>query len=418
MNHVNHENQESQARNSDAADLPELQLRDGDPPVIDTLEDLQEFAAALAAGSGPVAIDAERASGYRYSMRAYLVQVRREGAGTALIDPVPLPDLSLLHAAIGEAEWILHAATQDLPCLAEVGMRPSRLFDTEVAGRILGRDRVSLAALVGSELGLTLHKGQGATDWSARPLTSAQLTYAALDVEALVELRAQLYQALVAADRWNIAQQEFDHLLGFQPRDKGPDPWRRLSGMHKLTTPQQWAIARELWLQRDELAEQTDTAPGRLIPDSAIVAAVLVNPTSVRQLMEADGFHGRAAGKYRRTWWEAIERARSIPKSDLPQRAPRSEGPPPPRSWADKDPVAAARLTAAREAVIAMSEDLSMAPELLISPDLLRKLCWEPPTDASEEGVRNFLTKGGAREWQVDLVTPALMVALRAGLES
>jgi len=415
---VSHEDTEAQAPILDLPHLPELQLRDGNPPVIDTIEHLQEYAAALEAGTGPVALDAERASGYRYSMRAYLVQIRREGAGIALIDPVPLPDLSILNAAIGDTEWILHAATQDLACLAEVGMRPRRLFDTEVAGRILGRDRVSLAALVGSELGLTLHKGQGATDWSARPLTAAQLTYAALDVEALVELRNALHQELVAADRWNIAQQEFDHLLGFQPRDKGPDPWRRLSGMHKLTSPRQWAIARELWLQRDQLAEQTDTAPGRLIPDSAIVAAVLAEPTSVRQLMEADGFHGRGAGKYRRQWWEAIERARSIPKSELPQRAPRSEGPPPPRSWADKDPAAAARLSAARAAVSSTSEDLSMAPELLLAPDLIRKLCWEPPTDASEAGVRRYLAAGGAREWQIDLCTPALVDALRAGLET
>ena len=415
---MSHEDTEAAAPIVEAPHLPELQLRDGNPPVIDTIEHLQEYAAALAAGTGPVALDAERASGYRYSMRAYLVQVRREGAGIALIDPVPLPDLSILDAAIGDTEWILHAATQDLACLAEVGMRPRRLFDTEVAGRILGRDRVSLAALVGSELGLTLHKGQGATDWSARPLTAAQLTYAALDVEALVELRNALHHELVAADRWNIAQQEFDHLLGFQPRDRGPDPWRRLSGMHKLTSPRQWAIARELWLQRDELAEQTDTAPGRLIPDSAIVAAVLAEPTSVRQLMEADGFHGRAAGKYRRQWWEAIERARDIPKSELPQRAPRSEGPPPPRSWADKDPAAAARLSVARAAVTSMSEDLSMAPELLLAPDLMRRLCWEPPTDASEAGVRRYLAAGGAREWQIDLCAPALVDALRAGLET
>ncbi len=412
------ENSRSRESDSSADDLPELQLRDGDPPVIDTIEDLREYAAALAAGTGPVALDAERASGYRYSMRAYLVQVRREGAGIALIDPVPLPDLKILDAAIGDAEWILHAATQDLPCLAEVGMRPRRLFDTEVAGRILGRDRVSLAALVGSELGLTLHKGQGATDWSTRPLSPAQLTYAALDVEPLVELRDVLHRELIAADRWNIAQQEFEHLLGFQPRDRGPEPWRRLSGMHKLTSPRQWAVARELWLARDDLAERTDTAPGRLIPDSAIVAAVLADPTSVRELMEADGFHGRGAGKYRRSWWEAIERARSLPKADLPQRAARSEGPPPPRSWADKDPVAANRLAIAREAVTALSEELSMAPELLLAPDLMRRLCWDPPSDADEAGVRRYLAAGGAREWQVDLCTPFLVNALRAGMES
>lgn len=74
---------------------------------------LAEVVAAFAAGTGPVAVDAERASGYRYGQRAYLVQLRREGAGSALIDPVGCPDLSGLGSALSGTEWILHAATQD-----------------------------------------------------------------------------------------------------------------------------------------------------------------------------------------------------------------------------------------------------------------------------------------------------------------
>ena len=143
----------------------------------------------IAAGEGPVAIDAERASGYRYGQRAYLVQVRREGAGTWLIDPVGCPDLTPLDEAIGAAEWILHAATQDLACLAEVGLRPRQLFDTELAARILGLPRVGLAAVVEHYLGLSLAKEHSAVDWSTRPLPEPWLRYAALDVEVLDELR-------------------------------------------------------------------------------------------------------------------------------------------------------------------------------------------------------------------------------------
>src|SRR5690606_40657624 len=91
---------------------------------------------AFRAGSGPVAVDAERASGYRYGQRAYLVQLRRTGAGSALIDPVACPDLSGLSEALSGAEMVLHAAHQDLPCLSELGFRPTSLFDRSEERRV------------------------------------------------------------------------------------------------------------------------------------------------------------------------------------------------------------------------------------------------------------------------------------------
>lgn len=112
--------------------LPLLELRDGLSDVVDTDPALAEVVEAFRAGTGPVAVDAERASGYRYSHRAYLVQLRREGSGSALVDPIPFGDLSSLGDAIVDAEWIIHAANQDLACLAEVGMVPRAVFDTEL----------------------------------------------------------------------------------------------------------------------------------------------------------------------------------------------------------------------------------------------------------------------------------------------
>ena len=151
---------------------------------------LADVAQKLAAGTGPVAVDAERASGFRYSQRAYLVQLRRAGAGTVLIDPIPLSsDLHELDPVLTGPEWVLHAASQDLPCLAEVGLAPTSLFDTELAGRLAGLPRVGLGPLVEQLLGLSLEKGHGAADWSRRPLPDDWLVYAALDVEVLAELR-------------------------------------------------------------------------------------------------------------------------------------------------------------------------------------------------------------------------------------
>ena len=152
---------------------------------------LPALERAQRGGIAGLALDAERASGYRYSQRAYLIQLRRAGAGTALIDPVPLPDLSCIQEATEGAEWILHAATQDLACLAEVGLHPSSLFDTELAGRLLGYPRVGLATLVETILGAGMKKEHSAVDWSTRPLPEPWLEYAALDVEVLLELREQ-----------------------------------------------------------------------------------------------------------------------------------------------------------------------------------------------------------------------------------
>ena len=180
---------------------PLLELRDGLTPVVDTEEALASTDEALRRGTGPVAIDAERASGYRYSARAYLVQIRREGSGTHLIDPIPFGDLSDVQEALGDAEWILHAATQDLPCLLELGLHPGTLFDTELAGRLLGYPRVGLATLVETIVGKRMRKEHSAVDWSVRPLPDPWLEYAALDVEVLLELREALGAELEATGK-------------------------------------------------------------------------------------------------------------------------------------------------------------------------------------------------------------------------
>ena len=386
--------------------------RDGVPAVIETPEALQAYCTSLAQGSGPVALDAERASGYRYDQRAYLVQVRRQGAGTALIDPIPFDDLLPLQEAIGDSEWILHAATQDLPCLAELGLRPTSLFDTELAGRLLGRERVSLAALTSSELDEVIEKGHGATDWSVRPLSEAQLRYAALDVELLIELRDAMEAALVEAGKAAIAAEEFDALLGFQPRERGDDEWRRTSGIHKVRKPRQLAAVRELWLARDEIARDRDIAVGRLLPDASLIVAAQSDVTSKGALRELSGFHGRGAHRYLSHWWDALHRARELPEAECPGPPPRPEGPPQARLWADRDPVAFARLTAARTSLATLAEELQLPVENLMTPDTVRRLCWSPPDPLTDSEVTAFLEAQGARRWQIDACRSVLMAAL------
>ena len=393
-------------------DQPPLEPRDGVPDVITTIAGLEEYAGRLAAGTGPLALDAERASGYKYSQRAYLVQLRREGAGTALIDPIYLPDLSVIQAATEGVEWILHAATQDLACLAEIGLRPSVLFDTELAGRLLGREKVGLAALVAAELGEVLEKGHGSADWSLRPLTSNQLRYAALDVELLVELRDRMHAELEAAGKLAWAHEEFASLVHFTPRPRGDDAWRRTSGIHRLRKSRNLAVVRALWIARDDAARRSDIAQGRILPDAAIVAAAAALPTSREALGALREFSGRGQQRRLAGWWAAVSQAMAMPEDELPDASPPPVGPPPPRNWPERNPEGFARLEAAKDAIGAILARIDMPAENLLTPDLLRRLCWEPPVPASQAGVEEFLRAGGAREWQVALTAEVLTDAL------
>jgi len=381
------------------------------PAVITTHQALLEYADKLALGTGPLALDAERASGYTYSQRAYLIQMRREGAGTALVDPISCPDLSPIAEASVGVEWILHAATQDLECLREVGLSPDSLFDTELAGRILGCDRVGLGPLIESELGLYLEKGHGAADWSARPLSPAMLRYAALDVELLVELRNSLEESLREANKLEFAHQEFTALLSWKPREHTGEAWRRTSGVHGVKNPRARAVVRELWITRDDIARRRDVAPGRLIPDRAIIAAALSNPADV--LLKVKDFHGRGAVRYERQWKSALERARSLPESELPGPPPKSDGLPSPKSWIDKNPAAFARLEVVRGSLAEVSELLSIPVENLMTPDLVRRASWMDPVE-DESSYRDLFTGGGARDWQCEIVVPIVFAARHA----
>ena len=391
-----------------------LEPREGIPPVIADETALAEVIAEFSAGSGPVAVDAERASGYRYGQRAYLVQLRREGAGSALVDPVACPDLSGLGEALSGVEWVLHAATQDLPCLREIGMLPSRLFDTELAGRLAGFPRVGLGAMVESVLGFVLEKGHSAVDWSTRPLPEPWLRYAALDVELLVDLRDALEKELDRQGKLEWAQQEFDAIAAAPPAEPRKDPWRRTSGMHKVRRRRQLGVVRELWQTRDRIAQKRDVSPGKVLSDAAIVEASLAMPANVHALAALNGFGHRMGRRQLEQWQAAVDRAKALSEAQLPAPGQPVTGPPPPRAWADKDTAAAARLSAARAAVSALAEQLNMPQENLITPDTVRRVCWEPPKLVDAESVAEALAGYGARAWQVEQVTPVLLAALSA----
>ncbi|WP_311477820.1 ribonuclease D [uncultured Gulosibacter sp.] len=392
--------------------LDAKRLDEGELQVIDTPEALDAAIARIAAGSGAIAVDTERAAGYRYSDRAYLVQLFRRGSGTLLIDPIPFGSLAQLGEVINSEPWVLHAATQDLPSLREIGLDPQEIFDTELASRLLGKARVGLGAVVEELLGIELAKAHSASDWSLRPLPDKWLVYAALDVELLLDVKDRLTIELRETGKSEWASEEFADILKRELRPKREEPWRRLSGIHTIHRPRQLAVARELWLARDAFACETDTAPSRVVPDRALIEAVKAMPRTKQQLAALPSFTGAKSRAQLDLWWEAIERGRTT--DSLPERQSRpKDAMPAPRAWAQKRPEADARLKTAKPAVAARAQQLSLPTENLLTPAILRRVAWEPAGN-SEAAIAEQLRALGARNWQCAITAPVIWDAFVA----
>ena len=402
--------------------VPLLHPAQGTPPVIDTASKFQDALAQLSQGYGPFAVDAERASGFRYSARAYLIQIKRNDGGLHLIDPIPFgPGHELftqLNSLMNTDEVILHASTQDLPCLRELGISPIKLFDTELAGRIAGLPRVGLGPLLETLMGVSLAKEHSAADWSARPLPNEWLTYAALDVELLVELRDRMYEILKSSNKLSWALEEFAAILKAPPAPPRVDPWRRTSGMHKVKRRDQLAIIKELWIARDKVAAEQDIAPGKLLNDSAIVELAMAAAVTKKEFEKALRPLGLRARWLENLplWLSSISVALSLPEDQWPAMRTNADTLPPIKLWRDKFPEKYAPLSHARAVIELIAQENEIPVENLITPEHVRRVCWKPPTGATEvlslQAVERALIELGARQWQINLVAPALALAL------
>ena len=397
---------------------------DGLPAVIQTPEQFRDALDHLRKGEGPFAVDAERASGYRYSARAYLIQIKRRNGGLHLIDPIPFGPHHELFLELNKMwqgeEVILHASTQDLPCLRELGLNPSLLFDTELAGRLVGLPRVGLGALVESLLDVALAKEHSAQDWSIRPLPEDWLNYAALDVELLIELRDEIEKLLIENKKLKWAEQEFAAILKAPPHPPRIDPWRRTSGSHKVKKRHQLAVVRELWIARDELAREADISQGRLLSDAAITALALASESAplttkkqLEKVLRPIGLRARWM-ESAPTWIAAIASALSLTEDQCPPMKIKGDSLPPVKIWRDRFPERYAPLSHARAGTLAVAAELNLPVENLMTPELIRRACWNLPQGEHElSEIQGLLHEWGARGWQIDVVAPILQAALR-----
>lgn len=382
----------------------------GVPELISTPEQLGKMIAELKVGSGPIAIDAERASGYKYSARAYLIQIKRNGGGLHLIDPIAVGECeywSELNETFKDEEWIIHASTQDLACLREVGIHPQIIFDTELAGRIAGCERVGLGPLTEQLLGVTLAKEHSAVDWSMRPLRAEWLNYAALDVELLIELRNEIEKLLIDNGKLEWAKEDFAAILRAPAPQPRKDPWRRASGIHKIRDLNSLAIIRSLWIARNEFAKEIDLAPGRVFNDETLLLIATKPPKGFGDFKKALLRRTRLTDMPFEDWFKLFEEAQILQGEDLPKLRTPSEGLPPPKLWQSRNPLGYARLTHARAAILELALANAMPPENLISPEAVRRVCWtDPPENLDDliKFVESQLSEFGARPWQIALV--------------
>jgi len=384
-------------------------------------EQLHDSCRTLAELSGPLAIDAERASGFKYGQRAYLIQVARREGPLFLIDPVAISkksdskDFEELAIVLNSSTWILHAATQDLPCLATLGLHPSELIDTELGSRLAGLPKVGLGAVVEHYLGLSLAKEHSAVDWSKRPLETSWLDYAALDIDVLHELADALLDDLERKKKLPYAVQEFTNLLSFRPKPENPDKWRTTTGLHEVKNQIGLAVAREIWKSREQLAAKLDIAPGRLLPDTSISHVAKTLHRTKPELASDRSFVGRASRNYLDTWWDALERGRN--SRDLPALKLANTGIPNHRSWPTRWPNAHKRLICNRHNLSEVAKTLEIPLENLVSPETIRQISWIERDSADKDDIVRELASFNARDWQIALIADVMVESIRTSQE-
>lgn len=376
----------------------------GTPPLITDESQLSAALNELASGHGPFAVDTERASGIRYSSRAYLIQIKRTDGGLHLIDPIALHEqMPRLGEVLREDEWILHAADQDLPCLRMEGFEPPAVFDTEMAALLLGDEKVSLQAVIHEELGIELAKEHSNSDWSMRPLPPELLTYAALDVDLLIEVRASLMERLEDKGRLEWMNQENDYILRAPAKEPPVDPWRRVAASAGLREPRMLAVLRDMWNTRERIARERDLAPGKVVANKALGAFIVSQPASLADAQKHSAFKGRRQ-EFAKPMYKAY--LKGFESRDLPPRKRPTEGIPDVRQWAKQNERAAQRWDVLRPRILERADQIGIRQDILLKPAIQRQAAWQGWSNLTE--ATHVLIEAGARPWQVEELASAL----------
>lgn len=379
----------------------------GSVPLTDNQQQYRECLREYSNPGQYVAFDTERASGIRYLDKAYLIQAKGQSAPLVLLDPLALDDLSDFSAVCQNSTWVLHAAKEDLECMEWAGLVAPRLFDTQIAAKLLGYEHVGLGAVTEEVLGVKLAKNHTRENWSLRPLKQSWLDYAALDVEYLVELALALKEHLKAAGRLSWAEQEFSYTLANYHRPRGSEPWRQVKGAGKARSPRQLGLLRELCNKRDEIAREADLAPHRVLPNRDLIDLVLQPPRSYQELSQRPFMKRRQLRRHARLWWQAIKKVRNLEKDLLPKRqsARKLHEITSLATWEKINSSRAELYRLLKEDVSTWAQENQVWTECALSPSAIRQVAsyWEKSDDTA-----TLLEAATARSWQKEIFFPRL----------
>ncbi|HVT17039.1 MAG TPA: ribonuclease D [Thermoanaerobaculia bacterium] len=314
-----------------------------------------------------LALDTEFVRERTFFPRLGLIQVADDRT-IYLLDPLAVRDLAPLAAVLRSPSTlkVLHSASEDVEVFYRaLGAVPSPLFDTQIAAGLAGAGSgLGYQRLVSALLGVELSKGETRTDWLSRPLSRAQLDYAAEDVACLLPVHQRLRAELAALGRLDWALEDSAALLDTSRLDGDPETaYRRLRGAGRLQR-RQLGVLRALAAWRDREARRRDLPRGFVLRDELLLALAARQPATAGELALLPGFDAGQAARDGARWLELIGQAASLPPGDLP-----------PQPWRPPDSAAARELERRlREVVRDKAAALALPPELLATRRTLEAL--------------------------------------------
>jgi ribonuclease D len=366
---------------------------------IRTTGELAEVVGSLA-GRRAIALDTESDSLHHHREKVCLVQIGVEEGGW-LVDPLAARDLAPLGPLLADPAVVkvLHGADYDVTTLKrDFGFEFAGLFDTMIAARLLGLPEIGLQALLRTEFGVALSKDSQKDDWSRRPLTPLQETYALADVAHLIPLQQRLEARLGELGRLEWAREEFAAVAALEParRVRDAEAWQRIKGVRRLSRRQQ-AVLKAVFAWRDAIADRTDLPAFKIVSSETMMALAEKPPETVDELR---GFKGLSPRVQREApaILDAIARASALPEDALPRLA---SSPRPIVSDATRRRIEALRTWRAAEAT-RLAVDVSVVlPQRLL----------ERVAEVAPRGPGDLDAVEGLRRWRREVFGEALVRA-------
>ena len=371
-----------------------------DIPIITDPNVLKQFAGELE-GEKVIAVDLEADSMHRYQEKVCLLQFTIPGR-TVLVDPLAIPDLSLLKPVLADraVRKIFHAADYDIRCLfRDFKIEIHGLFDTMVCCQFLGEDKVGLADILKKYFNLSLDKKYQRADWSMRPLKEAMVRYAAEDTRHLHGLADQLEQRLKEKDRLNWVAEEFALLEQVRHNHVTGPFFLRTKGARALK-PRQLAILEGMLQWRDREAQRRDCPLFKVLGNKQLVELAHIAPGTVQEMKATQGMAPRLVDRYGKALLKAIDTARALPEEELPVYPAIIRRP--------RDPAADSRLKILKKYRSVKAVELGMDPGIVINTALLEEISRQPPR--SLEQLAGF---SALKNWQRRILGLGILAALQ-----